>query len=419
MAIIKDFNEEQQGQQLSGDSGTLSASTGSASSGSATPTATSQGSGWTNLQSYLGANQGQAGGLANQISQNANEKVDTFNKTDTSKSVAEINKGSQSALAGDYAKDVAKNADKVKGFLSSGYGGPDANVYTAGIRNSANQVKDELGQLTNQNYQKATLQRLNNKPTQAYSSGFGALDSFLVGADPNARAKLTMTQGRASEVDNTLNRAQGEINTADTQARQSFDANKNMLRDAARSQYNTLLSGAGTRAEAERASAAERARNEAISNLTGRKTVDKNIANVTYDKVDPFIRANSQFGATDVLTQDELAALNSLSGIDPSLGLSNVKKTDNTAASIDWGGLDNYLVGVSNDVQSRRDTQKAKKAQAAAPKPVPTPTGPAIDFLPKMTINPSSIDEIGYDSNPAQAIYDPNDPLNSLFGVRK
>jgi hypothetical protein len=366
MAFIKDFNEEdkQAGQQLSGSSGSVSSAPTGGGSGPAQPTGNA-GSGWTNLQTYLGANQGQAGGLADQIGQDANKKVDEFKDTKADSTVADINKQSRTDEAQGYTGDVAKNADQVKNFLSSGWGGKDTNTYTEGVRNQANQVKGTLGQLNNQGYQKATLQRLNNTPTQAYSSGFGALDSFLVNADPNARAKLTMTQGRGQEVDQTLNNFTDQVSNAVAGSKKQFDDNKQLLRGATSAQYNNLMGGAQGRVGSVLENQGEDARARAGGIVNSRTAGNPLLSGVSVD-VNPFVKQNTGFGVSDVATDAEIEALNRLAGIDSNLGLSGLQRTNNQAFSIDESGLQGWLGNKETEAKAAIDAENKRKADEAA-----------------------------------------------------
>jgi hypothetical protein len=447
MAIIKDFNDESAG---AGGGGVLGggASTGGGPAGApATPTGGAQGSGWTNLQSYLGANQGQAGGLANQITQDADKKVDEFKNTDVSGQVAEIGKAAKTEDVNNITGDVAKNADKAKGFLSSGYGGANVDTYTSGIRNAAKGVNDTLGQITNQGYQKSTLQRLNNSPTQAYSGGFGALDSFLVSADPNAKAKLKMTQGRTGEVDQTLNAATGQITAADTAARTAFEANKQKVRDAAKTQAAGITSAAQGRIDPTRAAQTQGSNNQAadilgkIKGEYGNEFVTDADGNIS----SKYITQNNDFGVSDVISDTELSALNSLAGIDPTLGISPVTKRGASASNFDAQGFEKELRGLGET----RKADKARKAAdaAAAAKAAeqakldaaaretqaeqdrwkasslatnPPPGG--IDFFTPFTttgVNPETGEQVTIANNqPAgqvTAVDDPNDPLRWVF----
>lgn len=352
MAIIKDFNEEDQKQTLSGESGALGTGAATGSSAPGTPTGGAQGSGWTNLQSYLGANQGQAGGLANQIGEQANKQVDTFKSTKADSAVADINKAGRSDEASTIVGDVAKSADKAKSFLSSGYGGPSVDTYTAGVRNAASQVKDQLGQITDQGYQKSTLQKLNNRATQPYSSGFAALDSFLVSADPNAKAQLKLTQGRAQEVDDTVNQYTGQVQSADKAARDAFASNQQRIRDAAKGQYSNILSGAGGRVGGQAAQQQQSLMGQAKGIVGGQQ--DEFFSGMSDEEIAPFIKQNQNFGTTDVLTNDELIALNSLAGIDSTLGLSPTSKTNNQAFTFDEAGL-------RQSIGSKKEAAKAKR----------------------------------------------------------
>jgi hypothetical protein len=368
MAIIKDFNDENAASGGSGVLGGGGASTGGGPAGApATPTGGSQGSGWTNLQSYLGANQGQAGGIANQITQDAEKQVDEFKKTDVSGSVAEIGKSAKTEDVNALTGDVAANASKAKDFLSSGYGGAGVDTYTAGIRNAAKGVKDTLGQVTNQGYQKSTLQKANNTPNQAYTSGFGALDSFLVSADPNAKAKLKLTQGRTGEVDQTLNAATGQISAADTAARSAFEANKQRLRDAAKTQAAGIASTAQGRVDPAKAAQLQAANTQSTDILNRLKgAYGEDLTDADLGLSSKYLTQNNDFGVSDVISDSEMAALNSLAGIDPTLGINPITKRGAQAATFNSQGFENELKGLGENRKSERARKAAEAAAAKA-----------------------------------------------------
>jgi hypothetical protein len=340
-------------------SGVLTAGT---EAGSAPDQVQQQGTGWTNLDQYLNVNKGQATGLANDLTKDVNSQVDTFKGTSSAGAVADINKQAGDDAAKSITSNVVQNAGQAKDFLSRQVN-VNPNDYTAGVRNTANQVKDTLGQVDNQRFQQGQLQKIYGQK-QPYTSGFGALDSFLLFGDQDSKGKLQQVKARTGEVDNKVTSFGGEIDTAIGGAKAQLAKNQGAVRDAAKGQYNTILGGANSRVDSVKSAAKAAAEAKAAEIFNKKKGEYAGFINdgADGDQGFQFIKNNDKFGVNNVVTDDEVASLNSLAGIDGGLGLGTVTKDNSQAVTLDEGGWEALL----NSIGSGRKAAKEEADRKAA-----------------------------------------------------
>lgn len=370
MATINDLNEEQKkaaeggGLNTSGTAGTISGGATGASTTASGAGGASAGSGWTNLQSYLDVNQGQGGKLADQVGQDANNQVDKFKSTDASSVVGEIGKAAGTEQKDKIVSNVAGNIGDAKSFLGQGFGAKQVTDYTAPVQATADSVKGTLSQLNDQNYQKGTLQKLNNKQGN-YSGGFGALDSFILSGDAKGREQLSnIQQTGTGAVDSKLGDYTKQISDARASAKSLFDANQQAVKDAGKNQYGSILNQAALNAKAKSgeskttaANAINQRRLEAIQGDSGLGTDDT--------AGDAFLKG-ADLSATDVLTDADVTALNSLAGLDPGLGLGSVARTQGTGYSADLEGYGQFLGQKKGALDAKRAADKKAADDKAA-----------------------------------------------------
>lgn len=153
---------ELQNQQKAGAGGVIAGSGGAASP---TPGAQPAGSGFTNLQTYLSANKGQGGQVADQIISEGQKGVDTA-------------RNAADKTAGAWADGVVQDANSGAADTNSPYGGPTDASKVAGLNDlekNYQNVRDGANNYAGDyQTQKAGLMKANN-----YGVGFGALDTFL------------------------------------------------------------------------------------------------------------------------------------------------------------------------------------------------------------------------------------------------
>jgi hypothetical protein len=288
--------------------------------------------------------------------------VDTFKGTSSAGAVADINKQAGDDAAKSITSNVVQNAGQSKDFLSRQVN-VNPNDYTAGVRNTANQVKDTLGQVDNQRFQQGQLQKIYGQK-QPYTSGFGALDSFLLFGDQDSKGKLQQVKARTGEVDNKVTSFGGEIDTAIGGAKGQLAKNQGAVRDAAKGQYNTILGGANSRVDSVKSAAKAAAEAKAAEIFNKKKGEYAGFINdgADGDQGFQFIKNNDKFGVNNVVTDDEVASLNSLAGIDGGLGLGTVTKDNSQAVTLDEGGWEALL----NSIGSGRKAAKEEADRKAA-----------------------------------------------------
>lgn len=166
----------QQNVQVPGGAGQVLAGNSGVSGGAG---AQPVGSGFTNLQTYLNANQGQAGGAADQIVAGGQEGFKDRVKSADDLSAGVTAAGTQAAQSGGQA------ANESNGFQ---YGGPKAASDVKGFNSldeSYKTAEDYSNSYANDfNANKSALQK-----TNGYGNGFAALDTFLGRQDGGANIR--------------------------------------------------------------------------------------------------------------------------------------------------------------------------------------------------------------------------------------
>jgi hypothetical protein len=153
---------ELQNQSKAGTGGVIAGSGGAASP---TPGAQPAGSGFTNLQTYLSANKGQGGQLADSIVSEGQKGVDTA-------------RNAADKTADAWADGVVQDANSGAADTNADYSGPADASKAAGLndleKNYQNVREGANNYAGDYQSQKAGLMKANN-----YGVGFGALDTFL------------------------------------------------------------------------------------------------------------------------------------------------------------------------------------------------------------------------------------------------
>lgn len=183
------------GQVLAGNSGVTGSGTG----------AQPVGSGFTNLQTYLDANKGQAGGAADQIVAGGQQGFQDRVKTADSLASGVTAAGTQAAQSG------GQGANEGNGFQ---YGGPNSasdvkgfNALDEGYKAAedySNSYADDF------NANKAALQKSNS-----YGNGFAALDAFLGRKDGGANIRAG-NQAQVGSLRDSSGGYKGTVNARNT-----------------------------------------------------------------------------------------------------------------------------------------------------------------------------------------------------------
>jgi hypothetical protein len=195
------------------------------------------------------------------------------------------------------------------------------------------------------------------------------LDSFLLFGDQDSKSKLQQVKARAGEVDNKVTSFGGEIDNAIGGAKAQLAKNQGAVREAAKNQYNTILGGANSRVDGAKAAAKTAAETKAAEIFNKKKGEYAGFINdgADGDEGFKFIKSNDKFGVNNVVTDDEVASLNSLAGIDAGLGLGTVTKDNSSAVNLDESGWEALLnsMGSSRKAAKEEADRKAAAEEAA------------------------------------------------------
>lgn len=316
MAFLQYYPDEEDKNQNAG-SGVIAGNPNQANQSSGSQTT---GSGFVNLQRYLDANKGQAGGLADVVVGGGDEKIDTFKK-DANKIAEEAKNAYSSAARSGEADQITQGltsdpvsaVNNAKGYLDSTYDAKDAKSYYEPLAQRKSEIGNRLENIDDRYTQQALLKREFNKDGN-YTSGFGALDTFLLGADPTSRQRIQSAQARTSELAPAYETAQGAIDQAYQTGSSDFTSNQDRIRKTAGDQYRQRSRSYETEAEK-----AARERNRVLDEE--RAALEYYIQkNSKYRDVDPnnLITDAGRYGRDQFITDEqfaELEALNSL--VDP------------------------------------------------------------------------------------------------------
>lgn len=239
MAYVLDEDEEQQGQEqngservLSGESSDVSSGGGASGGGAApSPKPTNSGSGWTNLTSYVKANEGADQRMGEAVKGAYQQKADagapkvqgygstarsaidsgTAKDTGLVDKLSTVNAGSAAPTftAEDYTNQTQGYLGPNDAYEVDGYG--DAEGATKNLQSEAARAQDFEGRrgLLRDVYQ-----------TPQYSAGEQRLDSFITGAGAGGRQALDDIQTKSNEAQSgwqdLLGRIGGDIGRART-----------------------------------------------------------------------------------------------------------------------------------------------------------------------------------------------------------
>ena len=251
MATSNYFSDEDEASGSAG--GVIGGGGGGGGAPAAAPSSGGGGSGFVNLQSYLDANQGGSSGVADTLSQDFGGQVAGSNQDITNLTTREQNTAHGLDTAGVVGPNVSQGAENQALAGLSNYGMSDA---TSGAYDKLGRdqtaLRGQADALANdQHSRQEAIQRLYGS---GRSSGFGALDSFLVGADESSgfRDKVAGQTAQLGDVEAGRSAAQGAYDTANTQRRDNTVSGYQDARaaeDAARvKEQAAMTADVGTRA---------------------------------------------------------------------------------------------------------------------------------------------------------------------------
>lgn len=357
MAWIQNPLEEEEtkgqaaeGAKTSSESAVIAGDGAVAPAGAAAPDAGSQTTGttgWTNLQTYLKANEGQAGGLADLVTSGVNKDVDAYKTTASSaadSAAAKINEKAGDAQAKTIATnlrtgDVKASKDAAKNFVNSSWDGGKVEDYTGDLTTGRTAVEEKLNSVDDRYGQQAALQDA-YKGNAAYTNNMAALDGFLLFGDQGSKAKIDATKARTGETGSAFDAAAGRIGGTLTSASDRFAKNQQAIRDAAKERYAQLDAGAEGRVSDER----KRQHGAVADSMQGikDKVSKRNAAASGVSKsAEDYITANDKFGKDDVYTDAEIEALNALADINGTLA--PVKKGTDSAYQVNSAAWEELL----------------------------------------------------------------------------
>jgi hypothetical protein len=292
---------------------TASAATGTPQGNqAATPSsAPAQGTGFVNLEQYLGANKGVGMGLASTVAGQAKEaefgaelskttggysQAATQSQQASAKKAEELSKG-----LGEKPMETVQAAGE---FIGESYAGPTADPYQAQAKATQQAQAQRLERLGTDIGQQQALQEAFSGQ-QGYGSGFSQLDQFLLAANPQARgnlqAKQTEQKQRMSEAGQAAQKTLSEQQKA---VQETFKKQQEAVRATAKEQL------AQRKGETEKQIAAkaaeEAAREKAFAERTseqGKRIVDK------------IWQAGQGASYADILTPEQIADIEALSGL--------------------------------------------------------------------------------------------------------
>jgi len=194
-------------------------------------------SGFVNLQSYLDANKGSGEGMAQNMTKKVAADADSY-----SGQAADAAAKAEQAMK-DSVKDAAGNAQSIGGgiagakqnygdaanFLNSGYGGPSAGDYTTDLKAGKDALTGKLDKVDD-NATQQTMLRDTYGQNGNYSSGFGALDTFLIGNDSNAQKRIGEVKSKTADVAKSFDDSSGKIAQSEAAAKGILDTAKNELK---------------------------------------------------------------------------------------------------------------------------------------------------------------------------------------------
>lgn len=226
--------------------------------GKAPGTPTGSGS-WTNLQSYLDANQGS--GFGQQFTGNLQNQVDSANQSIGSAGKDFQNQVDQNIVQADpnvvnsavsdptgFVNDP-NNISKWNQQFDANYAGPSSLSDNATDYNSAQTAVGQAQQAANADQSEGGRFALLNKffggNGQNYSQGQQSLDNFLLQSDPNVQSGLSNINNQATQLTNTWNQVQTDAQNQASKARGVDEATSNAAHSAIGVDQNGNLLNSG------------------------------------------------------------------------------------------------------------------------------------------------------------------------------
>lgn len=302
---------------------------GASAAPSSQPAPNIGGSAWTNLSTYLNANQGAGGQLANQVTNTAQAKVDAGNAA-----LSNLESGFKGAV--DTAK-VSPNSDLINRIktdptkvtrgeyvaATKGYsptGPQDLGSYAdyAGAKKAFDVGNEAQANIGERKTQRALLDEAYGSQGR-YSRGMSNLDSFILQQEASAQPTLSAFQAKNAGYGGRLAATEGNLGTYLTNAKAESDLGAQRTREAVGSTRQGILD----KINREITSRDEALKTKAIfeADPTRKAVVERYAADSSPDVAGYIKRANpDKLTTNQAMTADERARLQALADLDLSQG---------------------------------------------------------------------------------------------------
>ena len=389
MAFVND--EDDESQQGAASSGIMAGNSASKTSGAAPAT----GSGWTNLQTYLGANKGKGADVANKITSNTqigvNNAQDNASQWETTAKTGADSRTRQDLWSDKIKNDPTKvdqagfNDWKTGGNYSGATNATEDQGYSSaygGVQKAQNDVK-----LAGDAYGQQALAKQTFGKDRSYSTGQSLLDTFIARGDQAGKDQFKSFQDKNQGIGASFDKNVGNVNEhlkgANSRGQVAYDGVMGAIGDKSKG----INSAAQGRADAN----TDKSRAYEHLNTSAPKT-SWLTENSTRDK---YIHRNTEYGADDEYTDADIAALNSLAGMDDDVNTNaGYKRGTDSQYVADTAGYGKYIqdsidkVGTGKKATPGVSTSPAPTTKPitspspTAPLPVPVPVGPTPDPSP-------------------------------------
>lgn len=383
MANLKDLTEE----ELNNPTLTTTAQSGVVGGGASTPASSqAEGTSFVNLKKYLDANNGLGGNVAGAVTADSTKAIgsaaEKINDYSVANSADKVDKTDTNALD-TYKNQIAADPTKVdaagyKAAQAKAYGGPTDATSATGFTDASKQygnAKDTYDNLSSDdwNARSSAVSDTFKKDNNQYTKGMGLLDTFIVQGDeggkkamgqyktdnastfaPEGKDKLSLAR---AGVQSGFDTAKGAFDTAKTGAAQAITDKRKVIDEGLKDKQYAKSDEQRLDAERQMAQKYKDVGMEVPKSFNGFYTASDN---------------------SNYISPEDLAALNSLSGLDGA----DARTSTEGEAKIDWNSL-------LADIQERKSKPASGDSIADAPpppKPVTNSDGGSLNIpLPIMS----------------------------------
>lgn len=315
------------------------------------------GSGWTNLQTYLGANAGQGAATTDKLLDPKQQQIDTAvnslnTEVNSTKNQVQSNTIQRNEkLENDIKNNPVTAKNEFVSYTGQTYNGPTTYAPSSGVQKNYVGIQPEVNMkgLTDPKTIGTTLK------DDRYTFGMGALDGYLVNSEGGAQVASYNDKNKNVIADK--DKAITDINAAIVGARTTSNQNVGFAKKAAEDAYQEWLNkGKGSTGQAV-TDANARARQE----ITDKYKAAGFDAPTTFDDS---VSANGDFSWVDSIDPATLAALNALAEIDGNDSTNAISKGSNSAVNVDWNKINSDITGKQKAISDEAERQRVIKEEA-------------------------------------------------------